>query len=276
MVDGTESIVKAINEAATSINKSLDQLSINMTGSSCSLLTNVHGKIATDDDILPSKNAFKTSTTNKLDQGSDAGRLMAIQLAINQGITIVNQRISATGNSINLSAQSNARGITTNASANATGINSTISAAASMIVEAINNIDGGGGSGGGYGSTVDYGTSSGGTGGVAGFVGGYWEGVPGYASGGYVDRPTLAMIGEGTGGEYVVPENDMQQILSMSALSNLSVSASIDVTGMQSQLQAAIDSVSVSPLVIPVAFDSEGMRETLTSMLYEILQEVRV
>jgi len=218
----------------------------------------------------------KQNKAKTLDQGSDASRLLAIQMAIQTGITSISQRINATGNSINLSAQTNARGITANASANASGINSTISAAASMIVEAINNIGGGGGGGGGYGSTVDYGTSSGGTGGVAGFVGGYWDGVPGYASGGYVDRPTLAMIGEGTGGEYVVPENDMQQILSMSALSNLSVSASIDVTGMQSQLQAAIDSVSVSPLVIPVAFDSEGMRETLTSMLYEILQEVRV
>jgi len=38
-------------------------------------------------------------------------------------------------------------------------------------------------------------------------------GVPGYADGGYVSRPTLAVVGEGAGGEYIIPESQMTQII---------------------------------------------------------------
>jgi hypothetical protein len=80
-----------------------------------------------------------------------------------------------------------------------------------------------GSAGGGKGGTSFFGTSGGGYGGIIGGIlsifgaaeGGYFPGgfVPfkAFQGGGYVNRPTLGMIGEGGEGEWVIPDSKMRK-----------------------------------------------------------------
>lgn len=208
--------------------------------------------------------------TKQVDQGSDATRLLSIQMAITTSGREMQSTINRTGLNVSAFVQQSSLTISSSISSNSTGIVNAVNTAAMSIVAAINSLSLGGG-GGASGVAV---ASGGAALSYASMSMPVYTGGP-FAEGGYVDRPTIGLFGE-AGPEYIVPESDMQKIVSTSAMSNMSITASIDSSGLQSQLQAAIGSMTVSPVIIPVAFDSEGMRETLTSILYEILQEVRV
>lgn len=145
------------------------------------------------------------------------------------------------------------------------------------IVSAISELSLGGSGGAGGAGGFSSGSSGGGS------VGGGWSwdstfstwGGYYFADGGYADRPTLGIFGE-AGPEYIVPEDDMRSLLTRSTVANMSISAQLDTSRLADELQSAIGKIAVSPVMIPIAFDSEGMRETLAGIIYEILQEVRV
>jgi TP901 family phage tail tape measure protein len=203
------------------------------------------------------------------DDTSTSMRLSAIQLAIGTNANNIVRTISATGVSTAAQMRTAASGVSSTVSGSAGSIVTAINAAAMEIVSAINGLDSGGAEGasgisGSSGSALSYASMD-----MPVYTGGP------FAEGGYVDRPTWGLFGE-AGPEYIVPESDMNQILGMSAIHNLSIAANIDSSGLQSQIRSVVESVASTPLIIPVAFDSEGMKETLTSILYELLHEVRL
>jgi len=147
-------------------------------------------------------------------------------------------------------------------------INSTIWEAANAIIDALGNI--GGISGGGGGDSSEAGS------------GDYFDRMDGwptlYASGGYVDRPTLGIFGE-AGGEYLVPEQDMQNLIStLTRTANVSVGMQIDASGIAGQISGALQDINVPAIRVPVQIDidSSSLREAAEDALMEAMANMKV
>lgn len=224
--------------------------------------------------------SFKTATP---EVGTQAGTqntsaiLQNIYTSIdrntNRQILASATQFSLTRASITLSMTS----ITTGIAGATSTITTAITNAAAAIVDAILS------SGGGCGGM----NNGGGSGGSESSGGSFWSGTShlggssgalfsySFSEGGYVDRPTFAIVGDSPGGEYMVPANKLNSFLN-SMTSN--AGASLDSSGMQAQLQNAISSLSIPPIPIRLTFDvdSESVRAMLTDALYDILAGVRL
>lgn len=228
-----------------------------------------------DEQPITRKMTFKTATPGL---GTQAGTqnyasiLQNIYTSLDRNttrqITTLSTQFSSTRAAMTLSTTS----ITTSISSAADSISGAVNDAALFIVDSILNNQGGTGSG--MPDEISSGSSS------------FWSGTSpvgtsgalfsySFSEGGYVDRPTFAIVGDSPGGEYMVPAEKLDSFLMGMSKDN---SLSLDSTGMQSQLQSAISSLSIPPIPVRLAFevDSEAVRAMLTDALYDILAGVRL
>jgi hypothetical protein len=138
-----------------------------------------------------------------------------------------------------------------------------ISIAAGQIIEAIREMGGGGG---GYSGNGSNGSDT-----VLPYAN---MDMPFYlfASGGYVDRPTLGLIAEAGEGEYIIPESRMQNLV-QNLSSNVSVSLALDSSGISRELESVLSGLSVPPVRVPliIEFDSNAVAEAVEAAMTEFL-----
>lgn len=173
-----------------------------------------------------------------------------------------------------------ATNIMTRTDAGAATVSGSVNAQGAAIVAAIQANGRGGGGGGFSGVGGEASGSSGGSGsGIKyispGSISSTYDFLGSFAEGGYVDRPGYALIGDSPGGEFMIPAQKMTSLLnSMQA----QVGVSFDASGIEQQIQGALQNISVQPLRVPVAleFDSQAARAVLTDILYDILAGVKI
>ncbi|MFA5235167.1 MAG: hypothetical protein WC390_12280, partial [Sulfurimonas sp.] len=157
--------------------------------------------------------------------------------------------------------------ISANIVSSAASINATISQSAANIMEVLREVmadSGGSGSGsGGSGGSLSYANMD----------------MPFYlmASGGYVDRPTFAMIGEGGEGEYITPESQMQNLI-QNLSSNVNVSVGFDISDTSRELESALSGISIPTISVPIAIaiDSSEVRAAIHQAIAEEFDNLRL
>lgn len=147
---------------------------------------------------------------------------------------------------------------------------SAISEAASRIVDAMS-----GGSGGGEASGVSGTSGSGSSMGAYTSMnqyGGYY-----FAEGGYVDQPTIAMIGEGGEGEYIVPESKMFNLI-QNLSGSVNVSVGFDISDASRELESALAGLSIPAIQVPLAItiDASEIQAAVQQALAIALDNLRL
>lgn len=235
---------------------------------------------------------FETSAGNPLtsqpqmaggaSQGLSNAALSAMQRYLSQiasSATQINNGITTYGRSIftavqtagtNAAAAVNANGSIINSSVNSQGgaIVGAINAGVAAIVKAVGKSKGGGG-----GGTMFPGSLSSG--------GGFWSGWAGdagtmsYSTGGYASHPTLAIVGDSPGGEFMVPRDRVGEFVNSYMAHQ---QTKIDGSGMRSQLMDAIGSLNVPAIHIPVVvdIDSEAIFEAVEYAFKSISSDIRL
>ena len=121
-----------------------------------------------------------------------------------------------------------------------------------------------------------------------GSVGSVWDGLnagagtwyaPGYiygfSEGGYASHPTLAIVGDSPGGEFMVPRDRVGEFVNSYMAHQ---QTKIDGSGMRSQLMDAVGSLNVPPIHIPVVvdIDSEAIFEAVEYAFKSISSDIRL
>lgn len=99
--------------------------------------------------------------------------------------------------------------------------------------------------------------------------------IDSYASGGYVANPTIAMIGDAPGGEYIVPAMEYQRLFEAQTM-NLQ----IDGSAIQKQISDAVGGITIEPVIIPtrveVDFDSSEIQAAVHRAIAAELEAMRI
>lgn len=111
--------------------------------------------------------------------------------------------------------------------------------------------------------------------------GGFWSGWAGdagtmsYSTGGYASHPTLAIVGDSPGGEFMVPRDRVGEFVNSYMAHQ---QTKIDGSGMRSQLMDAIGSLNVPAIHIPVVvdIDSEAIFEAVEYAFKSISSDIRL
>ncbi len=225
------------------------------------------------------KISFKTTTPGLSGQGNQTGTqdssailqniYMSLDRNTNRQILALTSQAAITRTFMTMSTTNVTNGIT---SATET-LSNAINDAAVFIVDSILNNQGGSGSGISDSTSSESSSFWSGTTPLAGTSGALFS----YSEGGYVDKPTFAVVGDSPGGEYMVPAEKLDNFLMGMSQSNASVGLSLDSSSLQEQLQQAVRSISVPAIPVPVklSFDSDAIKSQLTSILYDIFAEMR-
>lgn len=96
-----------------------------------------------------------------------------------------------------------------------------------------------------------------------------------YSEGGYASRPTIALVGDSPGGEFMVPRDRVGEFVN-SYMSHQQTK--IDGSGMGSQLMDAVGSLNVPAIHIPVVvdIDSEAIFEAVEYAFKSISSDIRL
>jgi TP901 family phage tail tape measure protein len=96
-----------------------------------------------------------------------------------------------------------------------------------------------------------------------------------YSEGGYASRPTIALVGDSPGGEFMVPRDRVGEFVN-SYMSHQQTK--IDGSGMRSQLMDAVGSLNVPAIHIPVVvdIDSEAIFEAVEYAFKSISSDIRL
>ena len=116
-----------------------------------------------------------------------------------------------------------------------------------------------------------------------GSVGGFWDGLNGlgnwgtmsYSTGGYASHPTLAIVGDSPGGEFMVPRDRVGEFVNSYMAHQ---QTKIDGSGMRSQLMDAVGSLNVPAIHIPVVvdIDSNAIFEAVEYAFKSISSDIRL
>lgn len=198
--------------------------------------------------------------------------------AATSAVENVNSQITTLNNSL-----SSAKTLTIN-TASALAAIAAIDAAASKPVTKIVNIQevGGGGGGGGGSSgfpSVSAGAFTPGGGGTQGGIS--W--LPTYAEGGFIAAPELAIVGDSPGGEWMIPNNKMQDlvngVLGGASPTSASLSLFADTTQGDEEVSAWRDSLERKPIKVRIEADiivnSESVREMIIEAIEAAVKGVR-
>jgi hypothetical protein len=173
-------------------------------------------------------------------------------------------------------------------------VESAVQAMGYNIVASMAGVWGGNsGSGGRYGSF--FGGGSWLSGGAAG-VGAGWDYEPdwggeaasdylaSFAEGGFISKPTVALVGDSQGGEWLVPNDDMDTLINgilgdVGGQSGGKMSVSADLRDADDAINSWRDNLAKTPVKIPLQADlmmnTEEVRMLLVAALKKIVKEVR-
>ncbi|MCK9569718.1 hypothetical protein M0R72_12315 [Candidatus Pacearchaeota archaeon] len=187
--------------------------------------------------VLTTQDATSQKATGVTDQTASSSQQL-IQ-SVTQGANNIINTMKSQGTADRTTMLTSANVVSAAMSSNAAYLSYSISAAASSIVNALYEV---------------FGT------------------MQSFASGGYVDRPTLAIIGDAPGGEYVVPASEHGMVHT--------TALHLDTSGLQTQVNAAIGNVSVSPIYVPVQvvvdIDSSQVQNAVHQALAVELDNLRL
>lgn len=231
-------------------------------------------QVATTQQSSSASNAQIASQTRYLAQIANGVTTLRANLVTtgNRLYAGLNTAATAVQNGINPTIN----GVTAAINAASSAITGAIASAAASIVAAVEKSKGGGGgiSFGPHGGSDTPGSAF--YGGLAGSGSSYSTGyIYGFSKGGYASNPTLAMVGDSPGGEYMVPAQRLDEFVT--GYMNRK-QTHLDAGNMQSQLFDAVSSLNIPAIRLPITIDidSEAIYEAVEYAIRNISSDIKL